>query len=219
MADKDNADQDNADQDNADQDKAEIRQAAAQARREMADKDGASDLIIRQVQAMPSYRSAKSVLWYVDVRDEVRTRAALPSAIQTGPAVLVPYCVGDQMRLFRLHSIDDLQPGTFGVLEPRVELRDDPDRGASIADADVVLVPGVAFDAQGGRLGYGRGYYDRCLAEARPDVVLVGLAYQCQVCPRVPMADHDVRMDWVVTEQQLYRCSDGLGVHLDRSNC
>ncbi|MCS7305292.1 MAG: 5-formyltetrahydrofolate cyclo-ligase [Thermoguttaceae bacterium] len=121
--------------------------------------------------------------------------------------LLVPYCLGKDLKLFRLRSMAELEPGSFGILEPRRELRELPDRQASIQEVDLVVVPGVAFDRKGGRLGHGRGYYDRLLANARQDTVLVGLAYQCQILPELPLLPSDVRMDIVLTESDLYRPS------------
>jgi len=119
--------------------------------------------------------------------------------------LLVPYCQGEDLQLFRLRSMAELEPGVFGILEPRRQLRQVPDRQATIHQVDLVVVPGVAFDRRGGRLGHGRGYYDRLLAQARPETLLVGLAYQCQILPEVPMLPSDRYMNIVITECQTYR--------------
>ena len=71
--------------------------------------------------------------------------------------------------------------------------------------AETVSSRGVAFDVSGGRLGHGRGYYDRLLADVRPDAPLVALAFECQLFPPIPMGTHDVYMDLVVTEKEIYR--------------
>jgi 5-formyltetrahydrofolate cyclo-ligase len=72
-------------------------------------------------------------------------------------------------------------------------------------ELDLVMVPGTAFDPRGGRMGQGKGYYDRLLANARPDAPLVALAFECQVFPEIPVAPHDVFMDQVITEVKVYR--------------
>ena len=75
------------------------------------------------------------------------------------------------------------------------------------AELDLVVVPGLAFDCQCGRLGYGKGYYDRLLHEVRHDAALVAVAFQCQIFPEVPVLPYDVRVDRVVTEEAMYQRS------------
>jgi 5-formyltetrahydrofolate cyclo-ligase len=71
-------------------------------------------------------------------------------------------------------------------------------------DLDLIMVPGVAFDRQGGRTGHGKGYYDKLLQHARPDCPLVALAFECQMFPEIPVQSHDIYMDKVVTEDAVY---------------
>ena len=194
-----------------------IRRTAAAARRAQADKERLSRQITDRLQSMPQYVAAGCVLWYVHVRDEVRTAQALQGALretlQSGKKIVVPYCVGEDLHLFDLQGWDDLSPGAFGIMEPRPERRGRADRSVAVAELDLILVPGVAFDPNGGRLGHGRGFYDRLLAGVRPETVLVGVAFECQIVPRVPLDDHDVSMDWVVTEKRLIGCQGGPRVH------
>ncbi|MCO8121180.1 5-formyltetrahydrofolate cyclo-ligase [Stieleria sp. TO1_6] len=186
--------------------KESLRKTAAQARRLLADKDRISKLATDQLLAMPQYAQARRVMWYVDVRDELRTRDALQRVLVGDQQIAVPYCVGQQIRLCRLDQMQDLAVGAFGILEPRQQLRGQIDRNVSPNELDLVVVPGVAFDRRGGRLGHGHGFYDRLLADVADRTVLVGLAFQCQVVNAVPTADHDVSMDWLVTETQVVRC-------------
>jgi 5-formyltetrahydrofolate cyclo-ligase len=73
-----------------------------------------------------------------------------------------------------------------------------------VEELDLVVVPGVAFDRAGGRMGHGKGYYDKLLEHARPDTPLVALAFECQLFPEIPAEAHDVFMDKVVTEAAVY---------------
>ena len=189
-----------------------VRDAAREKRRRQTNKDENSRQIIKRLLAMPEYQSSGNVMWYVDVRDEVRTRHALPIALASDREIVVPYCDGDDLRLFRLHKIGDLLPGAFGILEPRQELRHDADRKVDPGELDFVVVPGVAFDRDGGRLGHGRGFYDRLLAQVDAETTLVGLAFECQIAAKVPISGHDVAMDWLVTQRRTLRCQNGLGV-------
>ncbi|QDU98331.1 5-formyltetrahydrofolate cyclo-ligase [Lignipirellula cremea] len=161
--------------------------------------------IVAQLLACPEYAAAKTVLWYVDVRDEVRTNAALPQAI-ADKRVAVPYCEAGLLRLFLLQGVDELERGAYGIREPAVALRKLPGRRIGIEEIDLAVLPGLAFDRRGGRLGYGKGYYDKLLATALPCPFLVGLAYDSQLFPEVPMSEHDIRLHAVATESELYRC-------------
>jgi 5-formyltetrahydrofolate cyclo-ligase len=143
-------------------------------------------------------------LLYVDARSEVRTRRLLPIARRQGKRTVVPYCVGDRLEVLSLKDVDELTLGTFGILEPKMELRDSPARRVEPAELDLVVVPGVAFDRTGGRLGHGKGYYDRFLRTVRSDATLVGFAFECQLFPSIPMQAHDVPVHKVITEKSVY---------------
>ena len=188
--------------------KAEIREAAHANRKSQPDKDEVSAKIVERFMKLPEYAAAKTVMFYVDVRDEVRTRHALPEAIAGGKRIVVPYCVEGELELFHLESMDELAVGMYRILEPREDLRDVPSKRLHPIDLDLVMVPGVAFDRQGGRAGHGKGYYDKLLQHARPDAPLVALAFECQMFDRVPVEPHDIYMDAVVTEAAVY---PGLG--------
>ncbi len=184
--------------------KQDIRAAAQAARREQPDKVGLSKLIVSTITQLPVYQEAACVMWYIDVRSEVRTRHALPLAIDSGKRIVVPFCLDGELELFRLESMDELAEGMYEILEPREELRDLVSKRVRSSDLDVVLVPGVAFDRHGGRVGHGKGYYDKLLGNVRSDTRLIGLAFECQMVDAVPVQTHDIRMDMVVTENHVY---------------
>jgi 5-formyltetrahydrofolate cyclo-ligase len=184
--------------------KTAIREAAHANRRAQADKDGVSAQIVATFMNLPEYAAARTVMFYVDVRDEVRTRHALPSAIQGDKRIVIPFCVEGELELFHLESMDELSVGMYKILEPRAELRDVAAKRLQPEDLDLIMVPGVAFDRQGGRTGHGKGYYDKLLQHARPECPLVALAFECQMFGEIPMQEHDIFMDKVVTEQAVY---------------
>lgn len=187
--------------------KAALREQARKARIAQPDKDGVSRVILDRVTARPEYDDAGTVLYYVDAGSEVRTRHALPAALAAGKKIIVPYCIVEtnELELFWLEDMAELVEGAYKILEPAVELRSLPRKQVRPEELDLVLVPGTAFDPRGGRMGQGKGYYDRLLAHARPDTPLVALAFDCQIVPEIPVAAHDVFMDWVVTETTEYR--------------
>ncbi len=184
--------------------KAQLRRQAEAARARQPDKDELSRAICRRFAALPEYFAAATVMLYVHVRNEVRTQEFIQAVLAQGKGVVVPYCVGNELGLFRLESLDELAPSTFGLLEPRPQLRALPEKRVEAREVDLIMVPGVAFDRDGGRLGHGKGFYDRLLGRARRDALLVGVAFECQLFPDVPMGEHDVYMDRVVTEAAAY---------------
>jgi len=190
-------------------DKAEIRSEAFRRRKAQADKEGVSARILDRVRALPEYAAARIVLYYVDARSEVRTQAALPAALAEGKTVLVPWCNDEgRLELFRLTDMSELEVGMYDILEPAPRLRRRPDRVALAKDVDFALIPGVAFDDHGGRVGHGKGYYDKLLEGVRPDCPLVAPVFECQLFDQVPTDAHDIYMDFVVTED---RVLEGLG--------
>ena len=184
--------------------KNEIRAAAHEARRQQPDKETVSEQITDRVIDLPEYQSAACVMWYVDVRAEARTRHALPQALNSGKKIVIPYCVDGELELFHLESMDELETGMYKILEPRADLRQVASKRVPVEELDLILVPGVAFDAHGGRTGHGKGYYDKLLENAKPETPLVALAFQCQIFDEIPMQTHDIYMDKVVTESQVY---------------
>ena len=185
-----------------------IREQAHARRNAQADKDDLSKHICETLVSLPAYRTARTVLYYVDARSEVRTRHYLPEALTHQKKVVVPYCVDGELELFHLQSMDELALGMYRILEPRPELRPVPEKRVAVSDIDLLVIPGVAFDRRGARMGHGFGYYDKLLWQARPEAPLVALAFECQLFDEVPMADHDIFMDLVVTELAVYQ---GLG--------
>ncbi len=188
--------------------KNEIRKAAHAARKDQPDKDDVSVRITDRVLAMDPYQSARCIMWYVDVRDEARTRHALPAALAGGKKIVIPYCVDGELELFWLESMSELETGMYKILEPRENLRDVAAKRVDVKELDLILVPGVAFDARGGRTGHGKGYYDKLLENAKPETPLVAMAFECQMFDEIPMSDHDIFMDKIVTEAKIY---DGKG--------
>ena len=181
-----------------------IREAAHNNRRNQANKDEVSATIVARFMELPEYAAARTVMFYVDVRDEVRTRHALPQAISGDKRIVIPYCVDGELELFHLESMDELEIGMYKILEPRDDLRNVAAKRLQPKDLDLIMVPGVAFDREGGRTGHGKGYYDKLLEHARPDAPLVALAFESQMFPKIPCESHDIYMDKVVTELQTY---------------
>src|SRR3569623_1801753 len=185
--------------------KQEIREQAHANRKAQPNKEELSRAFCAQVAALPEYGAAKTVMFYVDVRTEARTRESLPTALTHGKRIVVPYCVDGELELFLLESMDEQSIGMYKILEPKPELRLLPAKRVEVAELDLIMVPGVAFDRSGARMGHGFGYYDKLLEHARADTPLVALAFECQLFPEIPTASHDIFMDKIITEQTIYQ--------------
>ncbi len=182
-----------------------LRKQAHSNRNDQEDKDHLSKRICGALMSLPEYAMATTVMFYVDVRSEVRTRTELPVALENGKVVVVPWCDDHgNLQLFRLTDMEELEIGMYKILEPKPELRTLAERQVDVKELDLVMVPGVGFDHRGARMGHGKGYYDKLLQHARPDTPLIALAFECQMFEEIPVADHDVFMDKIVTENRVY---------------
>jgi len=185
------------------------RRKAYDVRNEQIDKGVMSRIICAQFVAHPVYRQAKTVMWYVHCRSEVRTQSALLGELDAGKRMVIPYCTKDQqghnkLGLWWLEDFAELVPGMWGILEPPKQRWGELGKEVAPEQLDCVMVPGVAFDRNGGRLGNGAGYYDRLLKGVRADAVLIGVCFESQLVEQVSMDAHDVAMDIVMTEKNLY---------------
>ena len=186
-----------------------MRRAAYDARNAQPDKDQVSELAIATLIQLPEYKASKTVLWYIDCRSELRTKQAIPAALASGKRIVVTYCTVDEtgankLGLWLLEDMNELIVGKWKILEPPRERWDEPGKEVPPEEIDLVVVPGVGFSRAGGRMGNGQGYYDRLLERVRPDCVLVGLGYECQLFDDLIVSPHDVFMNKVVTEKAVY---------------
>lgn len=171
----------------------------------MPNKATLSARVCNLLTGMQEYAITRTLATYVALPEEVQTQGLIHRAWNDGKEVAVPCCCGNELRLFCLKSMDDLAPGALGILEPRVDLQKQGARWCDIAGINLFVLPGVAFDRLGGRLGHGKGYYDRLLANTNRRIPKIALAFECQIVDRVPMTAHDVRIDVVVTERCIHR--------------
>ncbi len=179
--------------------KKEIRAEVKKRRRE-ADEETLHEKslqILERFRQLSAYKDASLLLAYVDAKREVETRLLMRCAWDDGKKVAAPRVDGDGiMHFYYLRSLKDLEPGAFGIMEPRADCRIcEPEEG-------LLLMPGVAFDEQGHRVGYGGGYYDRYL-EKHPHLIHIALAFEFQIFPEVPSEKHDICPDLIVTENRI----------------
>lgn len=154
---------------------------------------------------LPGFQEALTVMFYVSHNSEVNTRRMITAALRNGHRIAVPLVRPDKRLLLPVLIHDparDLSPGFKGILEPDL----DQSRKLPSSELDLVIVPGLAFDPVGNRLGMGRAYYDAFLKAIRPEVLKIGLAFECQVVDSILPASHDVAMDMIITEKRVIDC-------------
>lgn len=146
------------------------------------------------------FSRAETLALYSPINKEVQTGTLLNVARMHDKRICFPRVCGDALQFVEFGPAAELQLGAFGVAEPvgKVVL--------SAQQIDLVVVPGVAFDRDGFRLGYGKGFYDRELSRMTSSTICVGLCYEFQLCDTLPVEAHDQQLDYVVTETRLIPC-------------
>jgi 5-formyltetrahydrofolate cyclo-ligase len=161
-----------------------------------------SERIAGALKALPEYASARTILFYVSAKpNEVDTHCLIREALSSGVRVLVPVTDFDHntLTISELKDMGELAPARFGLLEPKPGSL----RPVNPNEADVIIVPGVAFDRECRRLGFGGGYYDRLLSRAHG--AAIALSYEGQLVDKVPTDSNDAPADILVTESRVYR--------------
>lgn len=152
------------------------------------------------------YRMAEVILAYVSYRSEVDTIELIGQAFADGKQVFTPKVAGDEMEFWQIDSLEDLQSGYQGIREPEETLSFLTYQKVHRDDRILMWMPGVVFDMQRHRIGYGKGFYDRYLKSLAKDACIDGklttiaLAYQCQILAQIPYEPHDYRPDYLLTE-------------------
>lgn len=164
----------------------------------------ASMQVIDNLQRLSVFNTARTIHTYVAWRDEVDNHALIAELLRQGRTVIVPKVDLAHQRLlhYRIDHFCELRPGAFGILEPH----DSSHAVQSLTSDsfDLILVPGVAFDVRGNRLGYGGGYYDRFLQSLTTPTV--ALAFDRQLVPALPVQSHDRAVQYIVTESRIIHC-------------
>jgi len=154
----------------------------------------------RQIQAnlerVEDYKNAKSIAFYYPIGSEVLTQNLMLKALSLGKDVLLPKVQGDELDFRKITDLNSLEKGSFDIMEPK----DNCEKSDKI---DVVIVPTVGISADGNRLGYGHGYYDRFLAKT--DAVFIALTYEKQIIKSVPSSENDIKINWIVTEDRFFK--------------
>ena len=164
----------------------------------------ASEKIAEKVFADKHFKEAQTVFVYASYKSEAETFLIIQKAFQSGKRVAAPKVQGEEMFFYEIKSVEDFLPGYQGILEPSNEGKEP----IVPTDSDVMLVPGAVFDCQGGRIGYGKGYYDRywhrIVSAYGTQPYLIGLAFDCQIfLEMLPLEEHDKKIDCILTEDRV----------------
>ena len=183
-----------------------LRAATLAKRRELTQQQVASQGLALQHRFLnlPEFQRAKVLALYAPIHHEVETSAVASAALTAGKMLLYPAVQGDDLKFCRGGSLGELAPGRYGVPEPAGE-------PCNPEDADLIVVPGVAFDLFGRRIGYGKGFYDRSLHRLEGSGRLVAFCYDFQLFQEIVGEPHDVAMDLIVTELRVVRVNKNIG--------
>lgn len=179
-------------------DKKEIRKFIKNKRSLMDEREvsSLSALISERLLALPELLAAENVCAYISKGNEVDTGCIISCLWSLGKRVYVPKVYGKDMHFHRISSFDELVCGSYGIMEPEGDIYDDVRSG-------VIIIPGVAFDKNLSRIGFGGGYYDRYLA-VHDGLFKVALAYDFQVVDEIQAEPTDIRPDVIVTQSRIY---------------
>lgn len=147
------------------------------------------------------FRKAGKVLFYISKSSEVDTRKIIQeSGFRLQKHIIAPKVAGRKLKLFEITCFKDVGKGAFGILEPKKHCKK-----INPQDIDLAIVPGIAFDKKGHRIGYGKGYFDRLLRKMK--CKKIGLAYDFQIVDKIPKTAYDIPVDFIITDKKIYVCN------------
>lgn len=148
-----------------------------------------------------------NIFVYISFRSEVDTKLLIIKMLRDRKNIFVPK-ISDKtndMEAIRITSLNELEENRFGTLEPVTY-----DNAVDPKIIDVILMPGIAFDNEGSRIGFGKGYYDKYIKRARRDVKKVGLAYDLQIVDKIDKDDYDESVDYIITEKKVIKVNKSI---------
>ncbi|MBI2101907.1 5-formyltetrahydrofolate cyclo-ligase [Candidatus Woesearchaeota archaeon] len=180
--------------------KAQLKKSIVEKRNSLSTGDilQKSSQICKNLFNLEQYKKSKVVMFFVSFDNEVDTHEIIKDALKN-KTVAVPKVVQREIEPSVIIDFYNLAPAKFGILEPVGLMK------IAYKNIDIVLVPGIAFDREGHRIGYGFGYYDKFLKKV-PKAVKIGLCFDFQVVDKVPREEHDVPVDLIVTESKVIEC-------------
>ncbi|HOT21090.1 MAG TPA: 5-formyltetrahydrofolate cyclo-ligase [Sedimentibacter sp.] len=182
--------------------KSQLRKRVLNVRNNMSKEDVKknSNAIMDKITSLDIYKQSKVVFIYMDFKNEVITSNLIKRMLCEKKRVVIPYTDSINTVLIpsEITKESDLKQNSFGYFEPKSILP------VNIEEIDLVIVPGVVFDKNLNRIGFGKGYYDKILNRLKPSAKKVALAHDFQVLEDIPAEEHDVKMDMIITEKNIY---------------
>lgn len=182
--------------------KSQLRKRVLNVRNNMSKEDVKknSNAIMDKITSLDIYKQSKVVFIYMDFKNEVITSNLIKHMLSEKKRVVIPYTDSINTVLIpsEITKESDLKQNSFGYFEPKSILP------VNIEEIDLVIVPGVVFDKNLNRIGFGKGYYDKILNRLKPSAKKIALAHDFQVLEDIPAEEHDVKMDMIITEKNIY---------------
>ena len=157
-----------------------------------------SEQIHENLKKISSYANSQNIACYSSIGSEINTRNIMLNILEQSKNLLLPRVINDNLEFYVVPNLEKLEKGSFEIMEPK-------DSCKKAERIDCVLVPTIAVSKSGVRLGYGNGYYDRFLSSI--DAVKISLTYSKQIVKSIPSDSHDVKIDWIVTEDENVKIS------------
>lgn len=171
--------------------------------------------ICQMIYDMEVYKEADVILVYVNYQSEVITMPLIEKSLMDKKRIFVPKVVGNEMEFYRINSVEELEEGYKGIMEPvsgqnfeNIAVNRQSEQTIERIFNTLVLMPGAVFDKNCHRIGYGKGFYDRYLTRMSENGIgfcTAGLGYECQLVCEVPCEEHDIGMDMLITENKIYK--------------
>ena len=160
-----------------------------------------SSLIQEKLEQLPEYQEAKAILFYFGVKNEVQTGKMIKSTLEKGKKVFLPKTNFEKrtISIVQINSLENLVETKQGLFEPE-------GKEETVETIDLIILPGVAFDLEGRRIGQGMGFYDSLLRKTKTNVPLVGLCFEENIEEEIPTESHDIEMNIIITDQKTTRC-------------
>ena len=183
--------------------KSEIRRPMLKARDSLQDREKLDKIIIDKLINSDIYKNSKNIFIYLGFGSEIDTFNYIDIFMNDGKKIIIPYTDVKNKRMYaiEINNLDGLNKNKFGILEPI-----DVSNIFNKEDIELVIVPGVAFDRSGNRIGYGGGYYDKFFSEMKKDIQTIALAYDIQIIDKIHSEEHDKKVNNIITEKEFIKC-------------
>lgn len=167
----------------------------------ITDRKKRSKIIAEKFHNTNYYADSNNILTYYPFGSEIDTAIVISQALKNNKSIILPKVYGQELKLYYVDKLpEQLERGQYGIMEPIPHFC----KPAEIKDIDLVVIPGLGFDKNLNRLGYGKGFFDRLLALIPKEVKKIALCFDVQVVENIPISEHDIKIDLLITESKIY---------------